>query len=233
VKPLSLFFKELFDDVLAGPLASPDLEWVWTGGEPEDRKVQADVDEIYLRRGVQSVDDVRARIGKDPIGLGPTIDTPLGPVPVDQLLHTPIDLDPDTSELDTPAGNASREELEAAAQKDLKHWRTVALKGLRLGQAARPFTSEAIPAPVQSVIRVALIKATTPADVHAAFEPYRAAPVWTEQAITKAAGGEYRAFTGAARVALARFRSHFTTQFRRQGAALAEHLRAGLEAGES
>jgi hypothetical protein len=235
VRPLSLFFKELFDDVLANGLDSPDLEWAWSGGEPEDKKLQAEVDKIYWSIGKVSTDELRVRDGQEPVGLGPCIETPLGPMPIDQMLETIADDDPNTNEVDPPdAADDEPAAREAEAQKDLRSWKSIAIKSLRAGQPPRDFTSTAIPAGVKIKIRVGLLKAKTPADVLALFEPLKGAALWPAESVTKAIQSrEYRGFVGAPRVALTRFRHHFQKQYKAQGRALAGDLQRAIEgAGE-
>lgn len=235
VKPLTLFLKEIFDDVLETGLDAPELEFAFIGGEVEDKKLQADVDAIYLARGVISVDDVRSRMGMETIGLGPTIDTQLGPIPVEQLLVEPPDDDPDTSEVENPAAAApGSADLEEQAQKHLRTWKNVAIKRLKLGRSPERFVSEALPADVKASIQIGLLKAKTPGDIVAVFERYRDRPVWPVEDVTKAHGAaENRQFIGAPRVALARLRKHFSKQFKAQGRDLGAHLEdAIVGAGE-
>jgi hypothetical protein len=104
VKPLAQFFKGIFDEVIAVDLGAPDLEWTWVGGEAEDKLKDAQVDQLYVDMGALSVDDVRARLGKKPIGVGPYINTAMGPVFVADLLLAEPDDDPDTSEVESPDG---------------------------------------------------------------------------------------------------------------------------------
>ena len=230
VKPLTLFLKELFDTELARSF-TPELEFQFIGGEPEDKESQARVDAIYLARGVESVDDIRVRQGKTPIGIGPTIDTPLGPMPVDQLLEQPPDDDTDTSEIGDPT-DATADELEAEAQKDLRTWKNFAIKSLKTGRPQKRWVSEAIPADVKTTIHIGLLKAKAPADVIAVFERFMGQSVWPAETIAKAAG-EYRAFVGAPRVALTRFNRHFAKQFKAQGRDLGAYLEAVIAKGDA
>jgi hypothetical protein len=106
VRPLVNYFQDIFNEVLAVDLDSPELQFVFTGGEPEDKLVQAQTDEIYLEHGVLSVDDIRMRNGQSPIGMGPYIMTPMGPQFVDELLADP---DPDDDPNTTDRGTSDEE----------------------------------------------------------------------------------------------------------------------------
>lgn len=230
VRPLVLFLQDFFDEILANDLLMPDLQFKFIGGEPEDRKLQAEIDKLYWSIGKVSTDDLRQRDGQDPIGLGPMIETPMGPMPVEDLLNAGVDKDPDTSEVDAPSGATDPAELEAAAQKDLRAWKAVALKDLKRGGTVREFTSDVLPADVKLTVRLGLLKAKSPRDVVAVFEALAGGPVWAAEAVEKdiQKASEYRTFVGAPRVAMARYRRHFAKVFKAQGEALATHLRAAV-----
>lgn len=86
VRPTASFFKGIFDEVLACDLELPDVEAIYMGGEPEDKLVQARVDDLHVRIGLRSIDELRARDGEDMIGMGPAIFLSSGPVFVEQLV---------------------------------------------------------------------------------------------------------------------------------------------------
>ncbi len=224
MRPLKEFFQDFFTEILATDFGMPDLAFTFIGGEPEDKLMDARVDEIYLRRGVIGADDVRVRKGLEPIGLGPTIDTSNGPVPVSSLLQRPSDGDPDTSEVRPPADALADDETEAdqveAAKKELRDWKTVALKDVKAGRSVRAFSSTAIPVERVVDIRQALGRVSAAGDVVRVFDNVDLG--------IDVAKREYRVFTGASRVAQTRFRRHFADAFTAQGLAIAQHLQAAV-----
>lgn len=237
VKPLNGFLKEIMDPYLA-EFGLEGWEWQPTGGEPEDKKQQAEVDEIYLRRGIIGADDIRGRMGLQPIGLGPMIDTPLGPISVEELLAAPPDDDPDTSEVDAPGNDAEDTDTpeqqaarEATAQRDMRLWRGLAIKALKAGQSPRPFESDAIAASVKLHVRAGLLRAASVADVVKLFADASQTPLVDGVDLGKASGREYRTFTGAPRVAMVRYRRHFAKSFRALGTSLGAHLKNGVTPG--
>lgn len=240
VKPLSGFFKDLFDDVLALDLGLSELEWAWTGGEVEDRLTDAEADRIYVEMGAISVDEIRIDAGREPIGLGPYISTPMGPVFVDELLTQTPDEDPDTSETRNPqgsepgidaatpnsAGGAPGDETEVseAALADLRKWRAVALKCVKAKKPIRDFTTEAIPLELHArVERFLELAGTDVAKVVAAFD----LAVVEHQAVAK--GAENRTLTRAELRTAQAIRKLTARHFKKQGAALVDHLRKGLD----
>lgn len=64
-----------------------DVEHVFLDEEEADAFKQAQIDKIYISIGKNSIDEVRIRCGEDPIGMGPMVVTPNGPVPLKPFLN--------------------------------------------------------------------------------------------------------------------------------------------------
>jgi hypothetical protein len=77
MKPLANFIKDINDETLVDELDAADFECIFTGGESEDRKAQAEVDNIYVRIGKVSIDELRARDGEDDAETAKAIDAEL------------------------------------------------------------------------------------------------------------------------------------------------------------
>jgi len=105
--PLLTFLKRRMDYIIHSKMNIPTLQFRWKMATVLDPKEQAAVDDIYIKNGVTSIDEVRERNGDKPIGVGNLIFTPSGPVPVDQF---------------TPEGiKAAKAEAEAQAQQTQSH----------------------------------------------------------------------------------------------------------------
>lgn len=65
--PFMDYIKALVDDLIEDFLGIDDVEFVWEQDESLDSKEQADVDAIYLDRGVIQVNEVRKRLGYEPL----------------------------------------------------------------------------------------------------------------------------------------------------------------------
>lgn len=176
--------KGLFSSVLARPidrggLGMPDLEFAWEGlQEEEDSLVKAQATKIYVDMGAISPDQVLEDLDRDPIGLGPYIMTPAGPVLVSTLLAqgdtastAPAPDSPSAAPGEDVAGEG--EALAAAKAADLGRWERKSLKALKAGRpAAVPFSSEVLVAELLTVdddLRLA----KSAADVRAAFAKAR------------------------------------------------------------
>lgn len=103
VKPISRYFKDVFDDVIGLELGHPELQFVWSGGEAEDNLKNAQAMQIRIANAVTSVDDERIELGQEPIGLGPTLATPAGPMLVTEFLKPP---EPEPKPAPAPAPGA-------------------------------------------------------------------------------------------------------------------------------
>lgn len=62
-----IFVKRLIDFIIATVFKNPDLIFEWEALRDIDPLQQAQIDEIYLRNGVDTEDEVRARRGLDPL----------------------------------------------------------------------------------------------------------------------------------------------------------------------
>lgn len=74
IGPLCQWLKlEIFDPVIANEFGLSELEWRWSYGEKEDDLAQAQIDDIYIKNGTLSADEVRhLRFAQDVSGPAPT-----------------------------------------------------------------------------------------------------------------------------------------------------------------
>jgi hypothetical protein len=72
LEPIKRWVKRLIDGVIQDDQDCPDLEFAWNDGPAVDPDAQARVDDICLRNGSATIDEVRARRGEPPLpdGLG-------------------------------------------------------------------------------------------------------------------------------------------------------------------
>lgn len=72
--------KEIIDCMIEEWLGLDDVECVWIQNKTQDSFKQAQIDEIDVKNGIRSRDEVRAIRGLPPIGIGPTVTTSHGVV---------------------------------------------------------------------------------------------------------------------------------------------------------
>ena len=92
LQPIKLWLKRILDRVIAREFGAPDLEFVWTDKAEVDAAKQAKVDDLYLRNGSITINEVRDRRGLQPVTGGDEllIYSPTGVTPLDVLLANPV-----------------------------------------------------------------------------------------------------------------------------------------------
>ncbi len=80
LEPLKRWAKRLIDSVIQDDLGCPDLEFAWNDAPTVDAMQQAQIDDLSLRNGTATVDEVRARRGLGPLPKGDAaeVSDPLG-----------------------------------------------------------------------------------------------------------------------------------------------------------
>lgn len=98
LEPTKLWTKRLFDGVVQDDLGFDDLEFDWVVSRDIDPKVQAEIDDLALRNGSTTLDEVRDNRGQQPypdgIGSKPLIYTKDGVVRLEASL-TAAEAEPD------------------------------------------------------------------------------------------------------------------------------------------
>lgn len=107
--PLLQWVKNMMDLILHVDFNSPDLEFVWDDDD-EDVLEIAQIDNIYLRAGVVSIDEIRERLGLEPLDVPNLIYTSSGAMTLDEILEPPeptlpVVLGPDGKPLPPPNHN--------------------------------------------------------------------------------------------------------------------------------
>jgi hypothetical protein len=67
LQPIKLWAKRLIDGVIQDEQGARDLEFAWNDAPSVDPKAQADIDDVSLRNGSATIDEVRARRGEGPL----------------------------------------------------------------------------------------------------------------------------------------------------------------------
>lgn len=155
LRPLANFFKELFDQMLVD-LGHDDLEFIWTTLEAKDRKIEAEIARQMIPIGAMSVDEWRISEGKEPIGLSNYINTPAGPVLVEDLFPLKKQV-------------VSGIEVEKA---ELMKWRRKAVNDFKKGLPFRPFFSDVLSPSLIDEIQFLLDGASSEGEIHNIFERY-------------------------------------------------------------
>lgn len=87
--PLMTWIKDLIDLCLWKYWGYQDLEFKWKDDEPVDPNILSQIEDRRVRNGVLSVDEVRADIGRDAIGMTNAIYTGGGATLIEDVLNPP------------------------------------------------------------------------------------------------------------------------------------------------
>jgi hypothetical protein len=89
LEPLLRWSKNLMDLLIWKYMGFTDVEFEWQEEQETDPKDQAMIDEIHIRNGIMSVDQVKERLGLAPIGLSEVMVTASGIQLVKDILNPP------------------------------------------------------------------------------------------------------------------------------------------------
>lgn len=84
--PQLTFLKGMIDAIIKNGLKIEGVEFAWSIDQENDPTAQSNIDDMQLRSGLRSVDELRQRDGLDAIGMTPAIYLPTGPVFVKDLI---------------------------------------------------------------------------------------------------------------------------------------------------
>lgn len=78
--PLMQWVEDLMNMVIWRYFGYIDLRFGWQDEQEQDPEVQAKIDDMNVKNGTSSVDEIRSRRGDEPIGMGPAVYTQNGPI---------------------------------------------------------------------------------------------------------------------------------------------------------
>jgi len=67
--PLMNWIKNFINGIIVKYFGYTDVEFTWKEEQDQDPLTQSQINDLYIRNGVKSVDEVRAELGLDPIGM--------------------------------------------------------------------------------------------------------------------------------------------------------------------
>lgn len=195
--PLANFIKEIFDDLIQVELGFTDLQWTWRNLNPVDRKEEADIAKTEIEMGAVSVDEYRIAQGKDPIGMKHYVNTPSGPIFVDDLISGKVgpaasqasaneqNKNKDEKVNTAPVKEKTKEKFETVdfSKEDLEHekneiddlrrWKKAIYQDLEKGRDLRlHFPSDYIRPGIHKEIEERLSDVTSKAQAKVLFDEY-------------------------------------------------------------
>lgn len=91
--PVMAWIKSVINLVIWKYFGYKDLEFSWQEEPPMDPLEQAQVNDIYVRNGIKSVDEAREELGLNGIGMPNAVFTAVGPQLIDDILNPPDPVD--------------------------------------------------------------------------------------------------------------------------------------------
>lgn len=196
LRPLAEFFQEIFTDVIQADMGYENLAFKYTGLEFFDERGAAETNEIRIRSGQATVDEVRMEQGMKPLG----VDKPF-------VLGNPTFIDAESQKTraeaaaaltslasggskeddeeedpkeDEPAeGDVPAEQKEKSAEQnhvqlvtELRAFRKYAVNRVKAGKSLRAFKSEVLPQNVVDEMNTRLSKAADADAVRSIFKEY-------------------------------------------------------------
>lgn len=177
-KALTSFLEEMFTDIIHYDLGYLEYKFSFVNVDPIDLKEEAEVDDIKIKSGVLSVDEVRRRSGMDEIGLPHYVMTGGGPVLIKDILNPPVldtNSNPNTSQNGTQnvkEDNSEEDMDEEMQRKELQQWKKFCLNSLKKGEEIGEFKANYIEPLIVEDIREQLDEISDKGDVSKVFKPY-------------------------------------------------------------
>ena len=198
LRPLAEFFQEIFTDVIQTDMGFENLAFKFTGLEYTDERATAETNEIRIRSGQATVDEVRMEQGMKPLG----VDKPFvlgNPTFIDEESQKtraeaaaaltslaaggsePDAPDPEEDRKDPENGDVPAEQKEKSAEQnhiqlvtELRAFRKYAVNRKKDGKALRAFKSDVLPQNVVDEMNDRLSKAADADAVRSIFKDYMA-----------------------------------------------------------
>lgn len=196
--PLAQFVEEIFTEIIQNELGHPDLKFHFKGLVGKDEKLEAEVNEIKIRSGQRTINEIRTDDGLDP-DPSPQADQLMISSGTPTFLQTQEQIDaaaetatniaagknPDGSDkvappadANTPASDANSgtsDEKTAETTKmvelvgEFRKFRKMAIARKKAGKTFRPFESTVLPTPTLTELNDRIHKAADADEVKAVF----------------------------------------------------------------
>lgn len=164
-RPAVNFLQDLFTDVVQKDLGFKNLKFVYINVDPADLEQEARIDDIRVKTGIVSVDEIRRREGLKEIGVRHYVMTSGGPVYTDKI-----------GEVVEEVANGNREqpkEKDTDLQlAEIKQWKKCSINDLKTGVGFRQFNASFLDDYICDDIRKQLGDVTSRDDINKVFDIY-------------------------------------------------------------
>lgn len=188
LKPTAQFLEDIFTDIIQRDFGFTDLKFVYTDIDPVDKKLEAEVDAIRINSGIESIDEIRIREGKEALGVDHFIKDAQNLAFIDDLTDegvraakkemaiNPVDTTPKDKEdkkdtKDNPKKKNDKKD-DAAKKAEVTLWRRKAVSQFKKGKQFTKFSSSILDDETIEEIYSHLVKVKKREQINHVFEPY-------------------------------------------------------------
>jgi len=187
------FLEELFTNIIQRDLEYVDFEFKFINVNPTDVREEAEVENIKIKSGILSVDEVRIAQGLDPIGLEHYVMTGTGPMLVKDIINpATIEVKPiqqNTRQVEVKeeeeAEEAEEAETEELERKEILQWKKYCINSIKKGRSFDGFIANKISNEIVNDIKTQLEEANTKGDIVKIFSQYSNKEYKTIQTLKK------------------------------------------------
>lgn len=180
LQPLANFIEEMFTSVIQDDFGFANLRFEFKGLQAKDAKAEAETNEILIRSGQRTIDELRTDEGLDalPDGAG---EKPIFAGQITYLGEVPeveTQTEQENEDKDQPAAPPEDNELEDAQKRhvdlvsEMRTFRKYAVGRAKTGKKLRKFESKVLPEDVVAEMNDRLAKAQGVSEVRGVFDEY-------------------------------------------------------------
>lgn len=168
LRPIAQFIEEIFTQIIQEDLGFEDYNFVFTDVDPVDLEREAKIQEIRLRTGIVSVDEVRKQEGLDPIGLSNYVTNNV--VLASDLISGKIQEQKDQAK--RVIEDSLKKPNKDDETEEIKRWKKMVINCFKGELPLKKFYTNKISDDIYDDIEGNLKLAKNISDINATFQPY-------------------------------------------------------------
>lgn len=178
LKPLAEVYMQVFTKLIQEDMGFQDLQFVFPDLDPVNAKEEAEVENMRLRSGVISIDEIRQAQGLEPIGVGHYVEGNVKLVEdlkvtsrEDATTPTASAEKPEDEDMDD-TNETKTENKEQAVIEEMRKWCKQSKHAMKQGKPLKRFVSSIIAESMTDEVFAQLKKVSTREQIDQVFAPY-------------------------------------------------------------